>query len=57
MKEFVTLRLDEIKPYERNPRKNDIAVDDVAESIVQCGYKAHIIVDENNVILAGHTRW
>ena len=57
MKEFVTLRLDEIRPYERNPRKNDIAVDDVAESIVQCGYKAHIIVDENNVILAGHTRY
>lgn len=57
MKEIVTLALEEIIPYERNPRKNDAAVDDVAESIRQTGYRARIIVDENNVILAGHTRW
>lgn len=57
MKEFVTLALKDIIPYERNPRKNDASVDDVAESIRQVGYKQHIIVDENNVILAGHTRW
>lgn len=57
MSEIVKLKLTEIIPYERNPRKNDAAVDDVAESIRQCGYKAKIIVDENNVIIAGHTRW
>lgn len=57
MKEIVTLALKDIIPYERNPRKNDAAVDDVAESIRQTGYRARIIVDENNVILAGHTRW
>lgn len=57
MSEIVKLKLSEIIPYERNPRKNDAAVDDVAESIRQCGYKAKIIVDENNVIIAGHTRW
>ena len=57
MSEIVKLKLTEITPYERNPRKNDAAVDDVAESIRQCGYKAKIIVDENNVIIAGHTRW
>lgn len=57
MNEIVTLNLSEIMPYEKNPRKNDAAVDDVAESIRQCGYKARIIVDENNVIIAGHTRW
>lgn len=57
MNEIVTLNLSEIIPYEKNPRKNDAAVDDVAESIRQCGYKARIIVDENNVIIAGHTRW
>ena len=56
MKENVTLKIDEIIPYERNPRENDIAVEDVAESIRQCGYRAKIIVDENNVIIAGHTR-
>lgn len=47
----------EIKPYKNNPRKNDSAVDAVVESIKQCGYVAPIIVDENNVILAGHTRF
>ena len=57
MREIVTLALKDIIPYERNPRKNDAAVDDVAESIRQVGYRQRIIVDENNVILAGHTRW
>lgn len=51
------LKLSEIMPYENNARKNDKAVKDVAESIKQCGYIAPIIVDENNVILAGHTRY
>lgn len=57
MKEYVVLPIKEIIPYERNPRKNDMSVDDVAESIRQVGYKQLIIVDENNVIIAGHTRW
>lgn len=52
-----TVPLAKIKPYERNPRKNDQAVDAVAESIRQCGYVAPIIVDEGFTILAGHTRW
>ena len=52
-----TVPLASIKPYERNPRRNDGAVDAVAESIRQCSYVAPIIVDEHNVILAGHTRW
>lgn len=54
--ELVTLKLTDIKPYERNARKNEQAVDAVAESIRQCEYIAPIIVDENHVILAGHTR-
>ena len=52
-----TKNLTEIHPYPGNPRKNDGAVDAVAESIRQCGYVAPIIVDENGVILAGHTRY
>ena len=52
-----TVPLASIKPYERNPRRNDGAVDAVAESIRQCSYVAPIIVDEHNVILAGYTRW
>ena len=47
----------DIIPYENNPRNNDGAVESVAESIKQCGYLAPIIVDENMVILAGHTRY
>ena len=52
-----TVPISSIKPYEHNPRRNDDAVDAVAESIRQCSYVAPIVVDENNVILAGHTRW
>lgn len=55
--ETKTLNIKDIYPYERNPRKNDQAVDAVVESIKQCGYIAPIIIDENNVILAGHTRY
>ena len=47
----------EIKPYANNPRNNDGAVDAVLESIKQCGYISPIVVDENYVILAGHTRY
>lgn len=47
----------DLRPYDKNPRKNDAAVDAVVESIKQCGYVAPIIVDEDNVILAGHTRY
>lgn len=53
---IVTMPVEAIVPYENNPRINDNAVEAVAESIRQCGYVAPIIVDENNVILAGHTR-
>lgn len=52
-----TVPITKIRPYENNPRKNDQAVEAVAESIRQCGYVAPIIVDEDCVILAGHTRW
>lgn len=54
--EIIKLKITEIKPYDKNPRKNDGAVDAVAESIKQCGYCAPIVIDEDNVILAGHTR-
>lgn len=43
-------------PYENNPRINDQAVDKVAESIREFGFKVPIVIDENNVIVAGHTR-
>ena len=46
-----------VKPYEKNPRKNDKAVDGVAESIKQFGFKQPIVIDKNDVIVAGHTRY
>lgn len=55
--ELKKIKLSEIKPYERNARKNDGAVEYVIKSIKQCEYIAPIILDENNVILAGHTRY
>lgn len=47
----------EIKPYDRNPRKNDDAVEAVANSIREFGFKQPIVVDRDLVIIAGHTRW
>lgn len=55
--ELKKIELSKIKPYEKNARKNDDAVEYVVKSIEQCEYIAPIILDENNVILAGHTRW
>lgn len=55
--EYIKKKLSEIKPYENNPRFNDEAVEDVMESIKQCSYIAPIIIDEDGVILAGHTRY
>ena len=54
--EIIKLNINEVIPYSNNPRKNDNAVDAVAESIKQCGYCSPIVIDEDNVILAGHTR-
>ncbi len=45
-----------VKPYENNPRRNDDAVDAVANSIREFGFKSPIIVDRDLVIIAGHTR-
>lgn len=54
---IVEMSLDEIKPYEKNPRFNDDAVDYVAASLEAYGWKQPIVVDKNRVIIAGHTRW
>ncbi|HBN78635.1 MAG TPA: chromosome partitioning protein ParB, partial [Planctomycetaceae bacterium] len=46
-----------VKPYENNPRKNDHAVELVARSIEEYGFRQPIVVDEAGVIIVGHTRW
>ena len=45
-----------IRPYEKNPRLNDAAVDAVVASIREFGFRQPIVVDENGVIIVGHTR-
>ncbi len=52
-----TVDLSSITPYANNPRKNDKAVDVVANSITQFGFQQPIVVDKNNVIVVGHTRY
>lgn len=54
---IIELKLADIKPYEKNPRKNDEAVKYVAESIKEFGFKVPIVIDKDNVIVAGHTRY
>ena len=49
--------LTDIKPYENNPRNNDEAVEPVANSIKEFGFKVPIVIDKNNIIVAGHTRY
>ena len=55
--DIVLKKLSDIRPYEKNPRKNDEAVKYVAESIKQFGFKVPIVIDSNGVIVAGHTRY
>ena len=52
----VMKKIADIHAYENNPRKNDNAVDAVAASIKNFGFKQPIVIDKNNVIVAGHTR-
>lgn len=49
-------KVDALIPYENNPRINDGAVEAVAASIKEFKFRNPIIVDKNNVIIAGHTR-
>ncbi len=49
--------LDTIKPYDRNPRRNDAAVDAVARSITEYGFRQPVVIDKDGVIIVGHTRY
>ena len=50
------ISIDDVKPYESNPRNNAISIDKVADSIREFGFRQPIVVDEDMTILAGHTR-
>src|SRR5687767_592259 len=49
--------IERVKPYHRNPRVNDSAVDAVAASLKEFGWRQPIVVDSDGVIIVGHTRW
>ena len=55
--QIIEKHITEITPYEKNPRKNDEAVEYVANSIKEFGFKVPIVIDKNGVIVAGHTRY
>lgn len=55
--EIIYKKIEDIKPYPNNPRFNDEAVEYVANSIKEFGFKVPIILDKNNEIVAGHTRY
>lgn len=54
---IIVKKLTEIFEYENNPRNNDKAVEFVAESIKQFGFKVPIVLDKDCVIITGHTRY
>ena len=55
--EVIEMPISELKMYENNPRKNSEAVQYVANSIKEFGFKNPIIIDKDNVIVCGHTRF
>lgn len=55
--EIIYKKVDELKPYDNNPRINKEAIPKVAESISLFGFRNPIIIDTNNVIICGHTRY
>lgn len=54
---IVYKKVEDLKPYVNNPRFNDEAVEQVANSIKEFGFKVPMVIDKNNVIVAGHTRY
>lgn len=54
--EIIYKNIDELIPYKNNPRLNDEAVEYVKNSIKEFGFKVPVVIDKDNVIIAGHTR-
>lgn len=54
---IVNKKIEDIKPYDNNPRHNEAAIDAVANSIKEFGWKQPLVIDKDNVIVVGHTRY
>lgn len=50
------MKVDDLIPYDGNPRKNEKAIGPVMESIKKFGFRVPLVVDEKNVVITGHTR-
>ena len=48
--------IEQIKPYKKNPRKNEKAVPEVVKSIKEFGFRQPLVVDSSMVLIVGHTR-
>ncbi len=55
--EIVSVDTKTIKPYHRNVRHNDVTVEKLVEVIPKVGFNVPLVLDRNNVIVKGHTRW
>lgn len=54
--QIVYKKINEVKPYDKNPRNNDDAVPGVMASIEQFGFKVPCVIDKEGVLITGHTR-
>lgn len=54
--EIVNVAVDKLIPYENNPRNNTEAIQYVANSIKEFGFKVPLVIDSDNVVICGHTR-
>lgn len=55
--EIINKKIEELVPYEHNPRNNSEAIEYVAKSINEFGFKIPVLIDKNGVIISGHTRY
>ena len=55
--QVLDIPVEELTPYENNPRNNEAAVAAVAASNENFGFKVPLVIDKNNVIVCGHTRY
>lgn len=54
--EVININVNELTPYENNPRNNNEAIQYVANSIKEFGFKVPLVIDSDNVVICGQTR-
>lgn len=54
---YLYMGLEDLKPYKKNPRKNNLSVEPLKRSIQKYGFNVPLVIDKNGVIITGHTRY